>query len=469
MKGFAKIILGVLGALVILVIIALIAINLYLQSGDVQMRIRLATEQALGMPVTVKRTIYTPWGGLTLSGLSLPDPTIPDATLVDAPKFSVKFQFWPLLARKLVISQVNLTSPRLVLRQTKDGKWILVPPRVASAESADPTARKPKPVRIHPASYTVELQRFSIQNGSAEIFDRKGAALGRLSGLVVDGALSDGQDIAGEVWVEDMEIVDFFRPRRMHARFAKKGNAIVVSELECTVADGKVRAHLSVDAPRGQTPSFQLRSELINVSLPTLIAEAHGDSAGMGGFLAGDFALSGNPLDTSTLEGAGHLSLAAAQIKPFDVIQQVGMLLNVEELQLLKLKEASMQFEIRDEKFLINPLRLKTENLIIAARGPIKFNGRLNLTGRFLINEKIERQLSMIISDQFVPSTDPPGFKEVSFTVTGKTSKPETDLAYKLTGFQIGNIGNVGNLLKGFFVAPQPSPAPPTDTPTAQP
>ena len=95
MKRFAKIILGILAALVILLVVALVGINLYLQSGDVQQRIRLATEQALGTPVTVKRTVFTPWGGLTLSGLSLPDPTTAGSNLVEAPKFSVQFQFFP--------------------------------------------------------------------------------------------------------------------------------------------------------------------------------------------------------------------------------------------------------------------------------------------------------------------------------------------------------------------------------------
>lgn len=467
MKGFAKIILGALAALAILAVIALIAINLYLQSGDVQMRIRLATEQALGMPVTVKRTLYTPWSGLTLSGLSLPDPTIPDATLVDAPQFSVHFEFWPLLSRRLVISQISLSSPHLVLRQTKDRKWVLAPPHVAAAEPANPQAAKP--VRIHPASYTVELRRFSIQDGSADIIDRKGAVLGRLSGLSLNGSLSRDQVISGDIRIEDMEIVDFFHPRQLRAKFVKQGDTLTVSGLECAVADGRLLADFSINAPRKQPPSFQLKCEVVNVSLATLIAEAQGDSTGMSGYLLGEFGLHGNPLDTSTLEGAGSLSLNAAQIKPFDVIQQVGMLLNVEELQLLKLKEATMQFQIHDERFLVNPLRLKTENLIITTRGPIKFNSRMNLAGRFFINEKIERQLSMIISDQFVPSTEQPGYKEVPFSVTGKTSKPETDLATKLTGFRIGNMGNVGNLLKGFFVPPQPTPAQTTDKTSATP
>ena len=451
MKRIAKIILGILAALVILMVVALVGINLYLQSGDVQQRIRLATEQALGTPVTVKRTVYTPWSGLSLSGISLPDPTIPGADLIQAPQFSVQFQFWPLLGRRLVISTVSLSSPHLMLRQTPDKKWVLIPPRATKPPKEKPaTAGAPA---IRPAPFTVELSNFYIYDASADIIDSKGARIAHVEGLSVEGRLTAGPRVDGSVWIEDIDIGDQLHPNRLRASFMYEDDLLSVTEMKCALAGGKLRATFTLAMPKKGTPAFQLKSEIDEVSIPTLIAEAHGNEAGTSGTLLGHLDLRGNPLDSDTLVGGGEVSLDAAQLRPFDTLQQIGTILRVDELQLLKLSEARMAFEIKDERFWVQNLTLKSENLIITGKGPIRFNGKMNLEGRFQINEKIQHELSMFIGDQFTPSPEA-GYKEVAFTVTGRTSRPETNLLDKITGYHLGN--SLGGFLKGLFRVPKP-------------
>lgn len=463
MKRFAKIILGFVAALLILLVVALVGINLYLQSGDVQQRIRLATEQALGTPVVVKRTVYTPWSGLTLSGLSLPDSTTPGANLVDAPQFSIQFQFRPLLSRHLVISTISLMSPHLTLRQTRDKKWVLAPPRVLPPKEK-PSMTAPGTTHVlRPPAFTVELSNFYIYDASADIIDNKGAYLGRIKGLSLDGRITGGRRVDGSVWIDDIDIGGQLHPNRLRASFVYEDELLSVSEVKCAIADGKVRASFTIVTPRKGPPAFQIKSEIEEVSIPTLISEAHGDEAGTSGTLLGHLELRGNPLDSSTLVGGGEVSLDSAQLRPFDAIQQIGTFLRVDELQLLKLHDAKMVFEVRNEKFLVNDLTLKTDNLIISGKGPIKFNGKMNLEGRFQVNEKIQHELSMFIGDQFTPSSEP-GYKEVAFNVTGRISRPETNLLDKITGYHLG--GSLGGLLKGLFnipAPPPPSPQPPPD------
>lgn len=461
MKRFAKIILGILAALVIVLIVALVGINLYLQSGDVQQRIRLATEQALGTPIAVKRTMYTPWNGLTLSGLSLPDPTIPEANLVEAPKFSVQFQFFPLLGRRLVISTISLTSPHLTLRQTPDKKWVLAPPKIKLPPREKPAAPTETAPAIRPPAFSVELSNFYIYDASADIIDSKGARLAHIDGLSMDGRLTAGRRVDGSVWIENIDLGGQLYPNRLRASFSYEDELLSVTEVKCAIADGKMRAEFTIVTPKKGPPVFQLKSEIEAVSIPTLISEAHGDEAGTSGMLLGHLDLRGNPLDSSTLVGGGEVSLDSAQLRPFDALQQIGTFLRVDELQLLKLREAKMVFEVRDEKFWVKNLTLKSENLIITGKGPIKFNGKMNLEGRFQVNEKIQRELSMFIGDQFTPSPEP-GYKEVAFNVTGRTSRPETNLLDKITGYHLG--GSLGGLLKGLFRMPK-APAPPSESP----
>ncbi len=438
-----------------------------MQSGDVQQRIRLATEQALGTPVTVKRTLYTPWGGLALSGLSLPDPTVTGRSLAEAPQFSVQFEFLPLLKRKFVINQISLSAPKLTLRQTDDRRWVLLPPRAV----APPTERPATPAggrHVSAPAYSVELQTFLIRDGAADVIDRKGQFLMRLSGLSVDGKVGADRVISGDVWIEQMEIGGEVYPNRLRAEFEQKGDQLAVRNIKCAIAGGKLRAEFYVNAPKGRHPQFQLRGEVEEVSLPRLIAEAHGDDSGTAGTLAGRFDLKGNPLEAASLVGQGEFALDSAQMRPLDFIQQIGALLRIDELQLLNLHQATLQFSVSDEKFWMNDLTLRTENLVITGKGPIKFDGKMNLAGRFLVSEKLQQQLGGLIGDQFTPAAVA-GYKQVAFSVTGRIDRPKTDLIEKVTGIELRSMGGI---LKGLFRMPSPpreqdTPQPPQKAPAS--
>jgi hypothetical protein len=464
-KRFAKIILAAIAGVAALLVLVLIGINLYLQSGDVQNRIRLATEQAIGMPVTVKSTFYTPWSGLTLSGLSLPDPTITGQTLADAPEFSVQFEFLPLLSRHFVISEVSLDEPHLTLRQTEDRQWVLAPPRhrrprpvtEVPAEAAQPAPAQPSSApRVRAPEYTVELKNFYIRNGHAEIIDYRGQPLARVNGLNVDGSVGANGAVRGSVWIEDMEFGGQIYPNRLRAEFAFQDDHLAVTDVKCAIADGKVRAEFHMVMPRNGLPEFQLKSEVQEVSVPTLIAEAHGNDAGASGKLVGHFNLRGNPLDVSTLTGGGEFSLDSAQLRPLGFIQQLGAILRIDELQTFSLQQALLRFELRDERFWITDLTLRTDNLIITGTGPIRFNGKMNLKGRFMVNEKIQRQLGGLLPDNFTPSEDA-NYKQVAFNVTGRLDRPNTDLIEKVTGT---DFRSMGGLIKGLFRMPKPAKTP---------
>ncbi len=451
MTRFAKIILAVLAGLVGLFVLGLLGINLYLQSADVQLRIRLATERAIGMPVTVQRTLYLPWSGLTLTGLSLPDPTVPQENLVHAPSFAVRFEFLPLLGRRFVISEVNLDSPHLALRQTEDRRWILLPPPKPAASPAP--ERPPEAARPSAPAFSVELRRFRVVNGSADIIDRKGAVLVRIEGLELTGTLDDKHRVEGDLWIENIALIDQFFPNRLRAHFVQEGDRLIVSDIKSALAGGRIRAEAQVVAPRKSAPAFQIRGTVDEISLPQLLAEATGDDADAAGTLQGRFELHGNPLVSKTLAGKGDFSLDSAQLRPLDFIQQIGAILNIDELQLLRLQQATLQARVEDEKVLIDDFTLRTENLAIMGTGPIRFNGKLKLQCRLLLNDKLQRQLDAIVGDTLEPSEDA-NFKQVAFNVTGRVDRPQTDLVERITGYKVPNIGGI---LKGLFRMPAPA------------
>ncbi len=475
MKRIAKIILGGLAGLFAVLILLLIGINLYLQSASVQTRIGAATAQAFGSPVEVSRTLYTPWSGLTLSGLSVADPILPNANMMEATKFGVKFEFLPLLQRRFVISEINLTDPRFVLHQTDNGEWVVVPPAellpvepreipaITPRPSSQPgptntntnTNNTAAPQRARDATppYKVELRKFSIRRGSLLLTDRRGRPVVKLDDVRIDGEMKPDGSIAGSIRIDELSFADRIHPRKLRAEFVQTGPKLAITEIKSALADGAIRGEFYVVTPKRDAPEFDLQLRLDDISVPELILEGHGDGHGAKGTLQGEFRLKGNPERQDTFVGGGQFSLLDGRLKPLDFIRQIGKILRVDELQTLDLKRAELRLDVRDSQVHLADLTLQTENLIINAEGPIDFDGELDLDGRLLVNEKVQRGLRGLLNDNFTPSENAE-YKQVAFKIYGQTSRPETDLAERVLGDTVGKY--LGGFLKGMFKSPEP-------------
>lgn len=468
MKRIAKIFLGGLAGVIGLLILLLVGVNIYLQSAAVQTRVRLATAQAFGSPVEVQRTLYTPWGGLSLTGLSVDDPIIPAAKMMEASRFSVKFEFFPLLQRRFVISEINLTDPTFILRQTEDEKWVVVPPptliqentkppRSAQERPQRPTDSAPPSKTTRPAqsapAYTVELRKFSIRRGAVLLTDRRGRPVVRLDDLLIEGQMRPGdKTISGEIRINELAFADRIHPRKLRAQFVQSGTKLSITEIKSSLAGGAIRGEFFVVTPRSGQPEFDIQLRLDEISVPELISEAHGDGTGARGTLQGDFRLKGSPPDQSSFVGGGQFSLTEGKLKPLDFIRQIGKVLRIDELQTLDLQRAELRLDVHDERVWIEELTLQTDNLIIEAEGPIDFDGDLDLEGRLLVNEKIQKGLRGLLNENFTASENA-DYKQVAFAITGDASRPETDLAERVLGKTVGKY--LGGFLKGMFKAPE--------------
>jgi hypothetical protein len=472
-----KIITLIAGALAALVVVALIGINLYLQSADVQQRIRDATEDALGAPVTVSSTTYTPWGGLTLSGLKVQPWIQPAPNMFEAAKFSVRFELLPLVNRRFVIREVALEKPVFALRQREDGVWSTAEPAgdVAAAAVPElvpdlglghlpvepsvpgaPIATRPSVgelpmVKRAVTPYVVELRKLQVRDGSLLLVDKRGRPLAVLRGIRATAQMESISSGHGDFYVERLEFAEALKPDSLQGKFSFSGEKIAVSEIVCDLADGKITATLDIDGLRSGKPVFKLSAEAANVSIPRLLIDATGEAVGASGTAAAKIEFSGSLKDTKSLRGAGAVDLANARMQPVDFIRQIGLMLRIDELQMLDLTEAGAEFSIADERVNVDRLLLRSENLMITAEGPIRFNGKMNLDARLLLSEKLQNQLRPVLSNNFTASEDA-AFQQVTFTVKGLVSRPETNLVERMTGFKLGSFGG---LLRGLFQVPK--------------
>jgi len=463
-----------MGALGLLAVVTLIGINLYLQSADVQQRIRVATEDAIGAPVTVRSTIYTPWSGLTLSGLKVPPWIQPAPNMFEAANFSVRFELLPLLNRRFVIREVNLEQPVFALRQRDDGVWSIVPPAESEAmvgtmpslvpdasvvtEVPQPptvavTQEVPRPPMVKRAvtPYVVELRKVHVLDGSLVLLDKRGRPLVVLRGVRATAQMDSMTSGSGEFSIDKLEFAEALKPRTLRGNFTFSGDKVSITDIACDLADGVFTATLDIDALRSGKPEFELIADAQNVSIPRLLIDATGEAVGASGTASANFKLSGSPKATKSLRGTGSVELTEARMQPVDFIRQIGLLLRIDELQMLDLTEAEAQFSIADERVNVDRMLLRSSNLIITAEGPIRFNGKMNLDARLLLSEKLQNQLRPVLSDNFTASEDA-AFQQVTFTVKGQVSRPETNLVERMTGFKLGSFGGI---IRGLFQTPK--------------
>lgn len=432
-------------ALLAVVAVVLLCVNLYLQSGGVQQRIRAGAERALGSAVNIRTTTYTPWGGLNLRGLGIPDPTQPGRNIVEAEGLRVRFPLMPLLSQKFVVTEALLIQPTLVARQAADGNWILPLPRQAEKIEGPAVPARPS---VKGPSFQGELRKIRLTEGTVIFIDSKGRNVLTMDKVDMEARIVDGRTVDGTFYIARMEISKSLKPNKIGGPFRWDGRTLDLPEIKGFLAGGTLNGsyHLETEGE----PSHRLDAAVQGVLLRKLAEEASVEPGKTSGELQGTLHLAGDPRHSDSLNGKGQFELVSATLRPMEFLVKLGELFSIDELQLLKLHEANMQLTIADERVHVDNLILKSENLMISGTGPVRFNGKLNLEARLLVNQKLQKQLKGMLGDNFVES-EFPDYRQLPFTVTGRIDSPKTDLLDKITGFKIGN--EIPGLLKNLFQA----------------
>jgi len=304
----------------------------------------------------------------------------------------------------------------------------------------------------------VELKRFTLVDGNATFYDAAGTQIASLNHASADLQIAPDHSIQGTFRAKETVFYRMLHPRDIRGKLSFKDSRFIADNLRAQLADGDLRGDFTYHFEPGQPPGYSTHLEVAAVSLNTLIAEAGFNPDQTAGSLQGTLDLKGNTASAAETTGASQFELVEARIVPLDFIRQVGRLLQIDELDVLDLEEARAKLSIRDEKVIVDEVRLKSKNLILAGSGPIKFDGKLKLDAKLLINEKLRHQLQAFLSNNFVAS-DVEGYKQLEFKITGRLNRPETDLVKKLIGFNIG--GDLGGVLQNFL-----RPAPRKDAPS---
>jgi hypothetical protein len=319
---------------------------------------------------------------------------------------------------------------------------------------------------------TIDLKRIRITSGEFTLCDERNLPLLSIKGLGLGLDLKSGAD-GQEAWLGDLRADEMnlghvvIHQLRSDAMLPGDLKGLSLDQLTAVLGGGKLTGSAHLDLPPS-SPAYKATLVLSGASLKQLLADASLGNSAAEGSVSGNMDLGGIAGIPSSSEGKGLLNCTGAVIQPVDFLRQIGQILQIDELQLLRLAEANCAFRIVSGNIVVEDLLLRSENLILTAKGPVLPSGDLDLQARLLFNEKLTGRLRGLLGQKLTVAPEP-GYSQVPFHVTGTAINPKTDLVERLTGIRIG--GDLGGILQGLFGRPSPpktdqsAPAQPPTTP----
>jgi type II secretion system protein N len=510
----SRMILIGLGLIVGVALLILLGVNMYVQSRGTQARIQQELSQRLGATLRIQRISVTPWWGLKLTGITIPQSQ-PGASpdFLTAKAFRLRIRFSSLFGGHLVIKEISLVNPEVVWAQNAEGKWRLptvppspppTPPTTAKAiapattmspsqSSASPppleekvvvqeaVPASPSPVEHKPAAFTPEVERVNVIRARFRFLDQNLKGVATFEDVDFRSSFRTATDLRGNIAIAKTSLRDRFFLQQLQSPLRYDSNELDFSQISARAGDGQISGRFTIQ-PQAEDSPFTVDIKFKDVQADKVITEAGGLPGTVTGKLEGHLGASGKTADPNALAGSGEIILRDGQVRQYSLLTALGQLLQIRELQQLRLDEAQVKYHINPGVVTIDELVFRSENIRLTATGTVSFEGQLQLESQLAVNEKMRSQLFRAIRDNFKPIDDP-GYTAVSFQVSGTVGRPKTNLMDKLIGRDLKDLSSVITGLIGggksekkkkpadgpAAAAPASSPASPTPAPSASP
>jgi hypothetical protein len=462
----SRIVLVVLGLVIGVALLILLGVNMYVQSRGTQARIQQELSQRLGMPLRVQRVSVTPWWGLKLTGITIPQsqPGVsPD--FLTAKTFRLRIRFSSLFGGHLVIKEVSLVNPEVVWAQNADGKWrvpatplqpvrpvpktaaseppVVAPPSSDQKASAVETPAQPVVVQSDnkPTSFTPEVERVNVIRARFRFLDEKLKSVATFEDVDFRSGFRSATELSGNITIAKTSLRDRFFLQELHSPLRYDPNELDFSGITARAGDGRIAGRFLIQ-PQARDSPFTVSIKFSEVQADKIVTEAGGAPGMITGKLEGHLDASGKTADPNALAGAGEIMLRDGQVRQYSLLSALGQLLQIQELQQLRLDEALVKYHIDPGVVTIDQLVFRSENIRLTATGTVSFDGKLQLESQLAVNEKIRGQLFRAIRDNFKP-IDEPGYTALNFQVGGTVGRPKTNLMDKLIGRDLKDLSSV--------------------------
>jgi hypothetical protein len=462
--------------------LGLLAINLYVQSAGTQLRIRQAVSESIGLPISVFRITFTPWGDFVFEDVTIGNPSA-GAPLAKAERLTVACDFFPFFHRKVAIKQVALQHVEINIPiatpesfaelnddiDQSDSDFGPAPAPTTSSPSAlappaePPTAPAPSAHRSLkfriplPHHFWAEIKKFKVVDGSIFLIGPDRSPAVTLRGVECFLHFQRG-DYAGEVHAEAASLGDSLNLEDIRSPVKCTAGDLNLDQIHGTFSGGEVKGSFHLDLAKPQFP-YQFALQLLGVDINDITARTGGFLDRAHGTLKGSFQLAGLISDPSQNTGQGELEIKAGYLDQYPMLQEIGRWTQIDELRRLELEQAASHFRVVGPNIRVDSIRLSSKNCQINLWGTVEGARNLALTGRLTVTQFLSQKIPSELEENFVPSQDG-RVRTLDFQVTGSILKPQTDLFERI-------IGDRRKLLKRFLRSERrdrPRPPEPSDS-----
>ncbi len=438
MNRISKAILIALGVLAALAVGVMVCANLYLQSPGVQARIQEELSRLLRMPLTITSTSFTPWSDLRINGITIPNG---DTDLLNAAYFSARYRLAPLLEHKLVIYQVTLDSPRIVWKQSDEGKWTLPeeeqPIAVETGEAERPKAVEAKPAPPAPEEkrqLQVIVEGGQIKRGTIELLDEARQPVATFTDVTMDFTKLTPEHLEGTAQIGRIVWESVLVAEEVRTPFRYRDGTLELTALDTRIGDGFAKGRATLQ-PAGPGRPFTASLEFEHVDLARIGADARWTNTGIAGALRGTIELTGALDQWERAEGTAKLFLRNGRFQNLFYFELIGQALQIKELSDLRLGDSEADLRFGDEKAFIERMVLDASNLQLSGTGLLRIDGKIQIAAKLTAREQLFKQLPSFARDNFATAGD--ASRYIEFNITGKVAKPKTDLLNKVVGRKI--------------------------------
>lgn len=455
-----------LGGMIAVAAVFLLAINMHVQSQGTHARIERELSERLGTTLRIQRISVTPWKGLALAGIAIPQGAISPARteFLNADSFELRVRYLSLFSQRLVIKEVSLIRPRVTWYQNAQGEWRLPPPiaPVAASEKAVPAREHATvapaasdaasvsttaiaPAQPRPSAFTPEVRRVNLVGGSFRFFDARGRLIASFEDVQFHSNFRNTADVRGNVAIAKTSVRDRFFLQHLQARLAYGPAGLELSEIKADAAGGRVSGQFKMEPKSAESP-FVANVKFDAIDANRVVNEAGGNSGTIAGELEGFLDASGKSADPNALAGTGEIVLRGGELRQYSLLNALGQVLQIPELQQLRLDDAHAKYHINPGLVNVDELSLRSQNVRVTGSGTIAFDGRVAVASHLGISDELRAQLWRPVAEKFsLPSE--PGFAAISFTIGGTVERPTSDLLEQLVGRDIKDIGGMLNSL----------------------
>jgi hypothetical protein len=457
-----------LAAIFLVVLAAVVTFNVHLQSATMQQQLRQAAMDSVGLPLSVRSAIYTPWDGIRLRGLVMPDMENAGVNFLEASEFQILFRLMPLLRREFVVSDLRLKEAVLTWRQNANGQWRV--PRQPEEAVAVPAGT---PVTIRPAA-TPEVKRPAVEIAGAVapkplvhvrvdgmqvrrsriLFEnRDGWPLLDADGITANADLSPEGNARGEARVPEAVLAGLIVARELASDFTLDEGQLRLAGISGEIAGGQLSGRGEV-ATRTDGSPYEWDLKLDGFRLSELRLPSSFGGTRLEGTLNATFAVQGRNAPQRQLRGKARVDLTGARMIPSEYLRGIGQALGIRELQNLEFKESYAELRLEDDFIHVAPLWLRADEFAVEMSGPVTRAGGLDLQARLILSPASAARIAAVTGRDFPEAgiAGMPGFRAVAFRVTGTLEKPQSDLAARVLGGGIG--GKIGEFFLNFLGTP---------------